>query len=280
MAKQRISDNPPDRDISHNLLSHRSNILSGNKGDRTTPAAQSNSSKSANASSTTSVIEVDKIKNKVITFAIFIALLFIYILLKISFNQMECESVSDVDTSTVCGALTPPSTIVNDDNHKNNDKSSVPWPHSTFLIRSVSSGKLLTLQSGAVILAQPGDNRGSSIHWKCTEEKGWLHFQNAASGLYLGHAFHADLICNARRPDGWERFTARTRPEGGYHLLMTHWGNLWKVGINEGKLAKICAGEWGNLTNSEEGEGEGQKYVQQSNLEHRDGYEDLDRNEC
>lgn len=44
----------------------------------------------------------------------------------------------------------------------------------------------------------------------------------------------------------WERFCVRMRPEGGCVLLMTHYENLWHVGIKveQGvkKLAKIGDG--------------------------------------
>lgn len=103
-----------------------------------------------------------------------------------TFTQDTQKSVldPDADTSTIYTAMTPPSTIIDSDNHddddknlndnkdddndKNNDKtshasSSIPWPGSTFLIRASSSGKLLTLDTGNVILARPGTN-GPSIH--------------------------------------------------------------------------------------------------------------------
>ncbi|KAF7877526.1 hypothetical protein EAF04_001203 [Stromatinia cepivora] len=166
---------------------------------------------------------------------------------------------SDSDTFTDYTIKTPPCTIIENCNRNNDDdkhfdtSSSVPWPGSTFLIRASSSGKLLTLDSGNVVLAQPAANRGSSIHWKCIEVKGWLHFQNVASGCYLGHNFWGNIICSTRNPDGWERFTARLRPEGGYYLLMTHFERLWKLGMGDGNLAKIGEGESGGMVKTGEG---------------------------
>ncbi|PQE04474.1 major facilitator superfamily transporter multidrug resistance protein [Rutstroemia sp. NJR-2017a BVV2] len=172
---------------------------------------------------------------------------------------------SDSDTSTIATCLTPPSTIfpssssTNHDNHDNDinhsHSGSVPWPDSTFLIRASSSGKLLTLNSGNVILARPGDRQGS-FRWKCIERRGWLYFQNTASGCYLGHNIHGNIICSVTHHDGWERFTARLRPEGGYYLMMTHWDRLWKVGFKGGNLAKIAEGEEGGFVNTGEREGE------------------------
>ena len=78
------------------------------------------------------------------------------------------------------------------------------------------------------MLAPPG-GRGS-IHWVCVETKGWLGFQNLASGRFLGHDKNGRLCCLVGRHQGWENFCARGRPEGGYVLLMTHYEKLWQVG--------------------------------------------------
>lgn len=81
-------------------------------------------------------------------------------------KQLE-PSVLDDGESTVFTVATPPETIVTD-SHKsdglsdNKHSSSVPWPGYTFLIRSVSSGHLLTLRNGKIMLAPPG-GRGT-IH--------------------------------------------------------------------------------------------------------------------
>ncbi|KAM3157060.1 hypothetical protein ABEW05_002392 [Botrytis cinerea] len=177
-------------------------------------------------------------------------------------SNNDChESVADSDFNghTI---FTPPSTIIADENYGNKDNqcshhsSSVPWPNFTYLIRASSSGRLLTLDSGGVTLAKPGDNRGSSIHWKCIEVKGWLHFQNAASGCFLGHTFWGDLTCSSRVAEGWERFTVRPLPDGGYYLSLTHFERLWKLGIKNGILAKICEGETGGIVNNGEGVGQ------------------------
>ncbi|PQE24895.1 major facilitator superfamily transporter multidrug resistance protein [Rutstroemia sp. NJR-2017a WRK4] len=133
--------------------------------------------------------------------------------------------------------------------------SSVPWPGSTFMIRASSSGGLLTLDSGKVVLARPGGREGS-IHWKCTERRGWLHFQNPVSGCYLGHNVHGDIVCSARHHMEWEKFSVRLRPEGGYYLMITHWDRLWKIGFKEEKLAKIAEGEDGGFVKNGEKDGE------------------------
>ncbi|KAH8588121.1 hypothetical protein B0O99DRAFT_525690, partial [Bisporella sp. PMI_857] len=127
--------------------------------------------------------------------------------------------------------------------------SSVPWPGSTFIIRSISSGHVITLLNGEVVLAPPG-GRGS-IHWACVETKAWLGFQNVASSGFLGHNIHGRLCCVVKHHHGWEYFCARMRPEGDYVLLMTHWERLWHVGIylehGVEKLAKIKDGGSGGV---------------------------------
>jgi hypothetical protein len=152
---------------------------------------------------------------------------------------------ADDDTSTIC--MTPPessASIFDEDPLSGRDptiSSSVPWPGSTFIIRSVSTGHVITLLDGKVVLASPG-GRGS-IHWACVDTKGWLGFRSTVAGRYLGHDERGFLSCSAGRMRGWENFCARARPEGGYVLLMTHFERLWMVGFKEErgvrKLAKV-----------------------------------------
>jgi hypothetical protein len=151
-------------------------------------------------------------------------------------NQLDPKAMSEADNSTIYGAKTPPETIapdfLDDFDPLSDPKpspSSVPWPGSTFLIRDVETGYLITLQDGQIILGQPG-GRGS-IHWQCVETKGWLGFRNTVSGRYLGHDQGGRLRCSAERHQGWENFCVRLRPEGGYVLLMTHFERLRHVGV-------------------------------------------------
>ena len=122
---------------------------------------------------------------------------------------------------------------------------SIPWPGSTFMIRSAFSGHVITLQGGQVILAQP-DSVGNS-RWKCVENHGWLGFRDPGSGRFLGHDRKGKLQCVAERHYGWEHFCVRHRPEGGYVLFMRHWDELWHVRLLEEqgvqKLTKIGDGE-------------------------------------
>ena len=166
-------------------------------------------------------------------------------------NQADPESIPD-DDSTNYTATTPSETEAAAD--LPDDHSSfrgaepsfflVPWPGSTFIIRSVSCGHVLTLLDGQTMLTE--SNGRGSIYWTCVETKGWLGFRNTVSGKFLGHDAKGKLCCSAERHQSWEYFCVRMRPEGGCVLLMTHYERLWHVGIKveQGveKLAKIGDG--------------------------------------
>lgn len=163
----------------------------------------------------------------------------------------EPRPISEPDDSTINTAVTPPETIAGDilgDEDPLDDpisSKSVPWPGSTFIIRSVLTGKVLTLLDGQVVLASPG-GRGS-MHWKCVENKGWLGFRNTVSGRFLGHNKNGRLCCLADRQQGWENFCVRMTPDQNYVLLMTNFEKLWKVCLKvEGdkeKLVKMNSAE-------------------------------------
>jgi len=167
-------------------------------------------------------------------------------------NQVDPNPIQDPDNSTAYTAVTPPETVaadlLDDLDPLGGDKpnsSAVPWPGSTFIIRSAVTGQVITLRDGQIVLDQPGD-RGS-IRWACVENKGWIGFQNPVSGKFLGHDSQGRLRCEAVRHQGWENFCVRMKPEGGFILLMTHFERLWQVGIkveqSGERLAKIENGE-------------------------------------
>lgn len=159
--------------------------------------------------------------------------------------------IDDDDKSTIYNAAaTPPETTFDDFDDQDPlstpkiSPSSVPWPGTTYIIRSASTGHVLTLEAGNVVLTPPG-GRGS-IHWACVETKGWMGFKNTVSGRFLGHDPSGKLHCNAAQHQGWENFEVRLRPDGGYVLLMTHFERLWYVGFKKYRgletLAKIGDG--------------------------------------
>lgn len=165
-------------------------------------------------------------------------------------NQVKPEPIPNHDDSTIYTANTPPETVTTDllDDHGPStgaepSSSSVPWPGSTFIIRSASSGHVLTLLDGQILLTQPG-GRGS-IHWECVETNGWLGFRNNVSGKFLGRE-GGRLCCLVGRQQGREYFCARMRPDGGYVLLMTHWEKLFHVGMKlDQGVEKLAMGEVG-----------------------------------
>jgi hypothetical protein len=164
-------------------------------------------------------------------------------------SELDPKAMSEADNSTIC-THTPPETVAEFiDNldplaDPKPSPSSVPWPGYNFLIRDVETGHLITLEDGRIIMAQPGGP--GSIHWQCVETKGWLGFRNTVSGRYLGHDPQGKLCCSAGRHQGWENFSVRLRPDGGYVLLMTHFERLWHIGIKHEKgfqtLAKLGDG--------------------------------------
>ena len=81
------------------------------------------------------------------------------------------------------------------------------------------------------MLAPPGSF--GSPHWECVETEGWLGFRNVASYGYLGRDGQWLLCCSAKWHREWEKFHLGSRSEGGYALLMTHWGKLKPVGIKQ-----------------------------------------------
>jgi hypothetical protein len=176
-------------------------------------------------------------------------------------NQADPDPIPYPDNSTAYTPRTPPETVCEDlgdadskveTNNMSSSttttgsvlsSSSVPWPGSTFIIRCIRSGHALTVLDGKVTLAPLG-GRGS-VHWKCVETKGWLGFQNVVTGRFLGHdGKKGRLCCSVAWHRGWESFSPRLRPQGGFVLMMTHFERLWPVGVKVEKggdqtLAKI-----------------------------------------
>lgn len=143
---------------------------------------------------------------------------------RMDLNHVDPKPILGSDNSTICQIYTPPETAVSEDLRDHNpssasepSSSSIPWPASTFIIRSISSGHLLTLQGGQVV---------------CVESKGWLGFRNSVSGKYLGHNVDGKMISGAENHWGWEYFCARMAPEGGFISVITHKEGLQFVGAS------------------------------------------------
>ncbi|KAI9730606.1 MAG: hypothetical protein M1818_008088 [Claussenomyces sp. TS43310] len=163
---------------------------------------------------------------------------------------LDPESTPSSNDSRVRGAATPESVapdILDDHNPLGGAEpsaASVPWPGSTFIIRSVSSGHIMTLRGGQIMLAQLGGRGRSS--WECVRSKGWFGFRDPGSGRFLGRDDKGRLCCSAAWHEDWERFQFMATPEGGYEMLMTRGEELWPVGImvEQGveKLARVRDG--------------------------------------
>jgi hypothetical protein len=159
------------------------------------------------------------------------------------FIDSHLIGLSDADNSTIYTAKTPPETVTSDLVEEkeqplikpSTSSSSVPWPGSTYIIRSTStstSGHVITLLEGQVLLEEPG-GRGSS-YWDCIEKDGWLGFRNPVSGNLLGHDDAGKLRCFTDRQGDWEYFCVRMRPEGGFVLLLRDGHRaerLWQLGV-------------------------------------------------
>ncbi|KAF7949819.1 uncharacterized protein EAE97_003328 [Botrytis byssoidea] len=220
------------------------------------PTARTHSSKTSNRNRTApkagSITEYTLV-GKVLAVLLIVLLFFNYMKAMITGPALSPDS----DSSTIgASTATITSTRYTSSSTAFFNQRSHPLPNFTYVIRASSSGKFLASNSGIVTLVGPRSGKNPGIYWKCIEIKGWLHFQNTASGCFLGHNFWDDIVCTASVADGWERVTTRHVPEGGYYLLLTHWERLWKVGIKGGKLAKLGEGETGGFAFTGEEEGD------------------------
>ncbi|KAL1616423.1 hypothetical protein SLS56_011414 [Neofusicoccum ribis] len=152
---------------------------------------------------------------------------------------------TEPDDSTVYTAITPPESVAADvqndhDCFKPTEISvTIPRPGNTYLIRSASSGEVITLLDGKIILAQP-DGRGE-CRWVCELDNGWFGFRNIVSGRYLGRDIDWRMCCSVTWLKEWEKFLARERPGGGSVLLMTHWWVIRPIGMKmENGIKKLA----------------------------------------
>jgi hypothetical protein len=160
-----------------------------------------------------------------------------------SLNQFDSESISDAVNSIIYTPITTSENFTVGSLENHDPSRSVPSHGFTFIIRSVSSGHVITLLDGQVMLAPPGD-RGS-IHWACVETEGWLGFRNRISNKFLCHDWNGRLKCSAEQRDKWRHFSVTPVPNGGYIMQMLDWWTLRPIVINaENGLRKL--GRTGN----------------------------------
>ncbi|KAI0534899.1 hypothetical protein GGR58DRAFT_504857 [Xylaria digitata] len=115
---------------------------------------------------------------------------------------------TDSDASASCATLTT-----------NEGIEGIPVPGRTYMIRDLDSGRVITLEGGLLTLKLVGGTSGG-WHWHCVErDGGWLGFQEAVSGNYLGRNGKGGFHAKFQHFLSWESFCLRPLEEGGYHLL-------------------------------------------------------------
>lgn len=135
------------------------------------------------------------------------------------------------ESNATITAVTPPSTIYGDEDKPDLVESRALRVGHTYVIRSVSCGRILTLLNAEVTLEQ--HNSLGAIYWKCVETDGWLGFQNTASGRFLRHGGgRLGLHCSSSKHNLWERMQIRPHADydQGYMLLMEFHRGLRPVG--------------------------------------------------
>lgn len=163
-----------------------------------------------------------------------------------SLMKLDTKSVPDTDDSTI---YTPTATSENADTspEENHDLSpSIPSHELTVIIRSISSGQVITLIDGNVVLASPGSC--GSIHWTCVETEGWIGFRNRVSNKFLCHDGNGRLKCTADQRDGWRQFTVTPMPDEGYIMQMLDWWKLRPIVIDAEKGLQKLGRNGNNLS--------------------------------
>ena len=152
--------------------------------------------------------------------------------------QDDVDAFSDSYTNDFVN--TPPGSPSGDRDHPNLIETGKLQAGHTYVIRSVSCGRQLTLLNGDVLLNQPASL--GSVYWTCVESDGWLGFRNVASGKHLRHGGGGPgLHCSNHQHDKWERI--QIRPHSGFNrgftLLMEYFGGLKPVGTRMGQGVEI-----------------------------------------
>lgn len=148
-----------------------------------------------------------------------------------SVQHADTESTFDDDNSVIYTPLTSTGSVALNYPQSHPSLSSIPSDGCTVIIRSVSSGHVITFVDGNVVLAPPG-GRGS-ILWKCVESDGWIGFRNCVTNKFLCHDGNGMLKCEAEHHGKWRHFTITPMRKGGYILQMADWWTLRPVVLNE-----------------------------------------------
>jgi hypothetical protein len=137
----------------------------------------------------------------------------------ITLLAMDSETGSLLKPSNTSDNITISSTNIDE-----SQRSSVPWPGRTFIIRSHTNKKVITFLNGEVILDKLGGL--STYRWRCVVRNGWIGFQDPASARYLGYNKEGWFRCEVNEHNDWEYLCPRKNPEGEYLILVLVNGRL------------------------------------------------------
>lgn len=106
----------------------------------------------------------------------------------------------------------------------------VPWPSGVYRIFEKGTDSVIALKDHDLCLRDVAENHNGYDRWLCVDANGYFGFVNTKSGTYLGHNGKKDEIhASAVECKGWECFTPRSHPDGGYQLLTPYYGSTLKM---------------------------------------------------
>lgn len=130
------------------------------------------------------------------------------------------ETISNASTATF-QANTPPTTM-EDTDRLWGGPGAVPQPEKTFQIIEKNSGRAITLAGEQLKLKDISETGNLGTRWLCVKQDGYFGFQNPQTGKYLGHDGKGGIRASESHLKGWELWTPRIHPEGGYEMLSPH----------------------------------------------------------
>ena len=146
------------------------------------------------------------------------------------FSKHSSDGYNDGDAATSTAITQAPSLVALNTRYSITGMSGLvcPEPGTTYTIRSVSCGKVITLLEGKIELTEP--NEFGCSHWACEDNDGWIGFRNRVSGGFLGNDTSGRVCCTSKVHGKTERLCTRMTPNEGCILLMLHEDGLHHVG--------------------------------------------------
>ncbi|KAK2058298.1 hypothetical protein LY76DRAFT_63779 [Colletotrichum caudatum] len=136
-------------------------------------------------------------------------------------EQEDSQPESSSETSPPASTVTANATLGDED-------GDVPWPDRTFHIIERTTCRAITIVDDKPVLLDLKADRHPSTLWHCVEKNGYFGFQNPRSGRYIGHDSDAGIRTGAEMR-GWELWTPRRHPAGGYQILSPLWSDALMV---------------------------------------------------